>query len=189
MSYVYLIEQDGTGYYKIGISRDPHKRLAALQTSNGHKLLLLLTVEVKDARRLEGMLHHRFAEFRCEGEWFDLPVVAVDEIKFWLSAVACHATTTAIYEHETETVTKIIRVPKESTLMAVRHVAKHIFKRRLFIGKTPIEPFGKEELVRQHLTEYIDDRKQSSRWLASNVRPNGIIISHVTWNKIKKEFD
>lgn len=53
---------------KIGLARDPAKRLAALQTSHPKKLTLLLVLP--GGRDLEQRLHERFARYRVGGEWF-----------------------------------------------------------------------------------------------------------------------
>lgn len=55
-------------YIKIGLSDNPKKRLARLQTANPNKLELLCTVEggIKE----EGMYHLYFEECRAHGEWF-----------------------------------------------------------------------------------------------------------------------
>lgn len=53
---------------KIGLARDPAKRIATLQTSHPKKLALLLVLP--GGRDLEQRLHARFARYRVGGEWF-----------------------------------------------------------------------------------------------------------------------
>lgn len=67
---VYLIRCDATDSVKIGIARDPLKRLAALQTANPSPLRLLGSVV--GGSDVEAQLHARFAEKRLTGEWFRL---------------------------------------------------------------------------------------------------------------------
>ena len=55
-------------FVKIGFSTNVAKRLAALQTSQPHKLRLLAVVE--GDLSTESALHARFAELRHQGEWF-----------------------------------------------------------------------------------------------------------------------
>lgn len=72
--YVYLIT-DGT-YTKVGISSDPQKRLAALQTANPKKLSIAHTVKLmskESASLLESGLHQYFEKARVSGEWLLLP--------------------------------------------------------------------------------------------------------------------
>lgn len=52
---------------KIGKSRQPRKRLAALQTGSPEQLSLLLVIDGDH----EHHLHGRFAHLRLTGEWFD----------------------------------------------------------------------------------------------------------------------
>lgn len=65
---IYVIRQGVNGPYKIGLSTNPRRRLAQLQTSSP----ALLTVEAVFAgdRNVEQSLHSRFAASRLEGEWF-----------------------------------------------------------------------------------------------------------------------
>jgi len=73
----YIIRCGDTDFYKLGQSAAPSGRLSCLQTANPHKLLLLAhgTGDIDEAA-----LHHRFAAFRGEGEWFELGRPAVDEL-------------------------------------------------------------------------------------------------------------
>ena len=67
---------------KIGISSTPKKRIAALQTANPNRLVLLATfgVPTRDmAKAIEGAFRHVKADKRMAGEWFDIePMYAVD---------------------------------------------------------------------------------------------------------------
>jgi len=73
-TFVYFI-RDEFGATKIGISADPHQRVATLQTGHPEALYLHNTVPCRsgaDARAVEGDLHDCFARQRMNGEWFDL---------------------------------------------------------------------------------------------------------------------
>lgn len=73
MSKVYLLRAGDTNYYKIGFTtKDPHERLASLQTGNPLPLTLVAHWygTVADERRLHGILE----PYRKEGEWFELTV-------------------------------------------------------------------------------------------------------------------
>jgi hypothetical protein len=72
---VYFI-RNSSEHIKIGVSNDPVKRLATLQTSNHNKLELLYTVTCgsrEEAFSLEKSLHALFSSYRAFGEWFDVP--------------------------------------------------------------------------------------------------------------------
>lgn len=60
---------------KIGISSDPEKRIATLQTANPNPLVLLCAFATPDrtmAKMLESAFHQVMAEHRLAGEWFDI---------------------------------------------------------------------------------------------------------------------
>jgi len=71
-SYVYLFRSEGSNRYKIGVSKDPAKRLRQLQTGSPDALEL---VEMRDVfgnpMKAERALHEHFATYRVNGEWFD----------------------------------------------------------------------------------------------------------------------
>lgn len=75
---VYLI-QDKSGRVKIGVSVNPKKRLAQLQTSHSDILTLLATCPGGEA--LERELHGRYFWARTSGEWFDMKSFEFDELK------------------------------------------------------------------------------------------------------------
>jgi hypothetical protein len=68
---VYLIGNRVEKVCKIGVSENPVKRLAQLQTGCPHKLSLLRVNYVGDYDT-EAKLHKRFKEQRIQGEWFCL---------------------------------------------------------------------------------------------------------------------
>ncbi|MFI6560365.1 GIY-YIG nuclease family protein [Streptomyces sp. NPDC050534] len=78
-SHTYLIGADGTHLVKIGIAKDPMRRLKELQTGQPMALHLLWSA-VGDYER---DLHIHFAAHRIRGEWFDLSAVGdpIDVVK------------------------------------------------------------------------------------------------------------
>ena len=76
--YVYVIsrvDRQGrpVGPSKVGIAKDPERRLRAFQTANARKLVLYETFGVRNARALEQAVHRRLRPYRMKGEWFALP--------------------------------------------------------------------------------------------------------------------
>ena len=66
-THVYFIRA-GQGAIKIGIARDPRKRLLELQVGTSDELRILHTIPgTEDTERA---LHERFAHLRLRGEWF-----------------------------------------------------------------------------------------------------------------------
>ena len=83
--YIYVIASDRDGPVKVGVSNDPAKRLAQLQT--GHdKLLQLFAAEeclASHALALETVIHRQLGYLRLVGEWFSLDVdSAIAEVQF-----------------------------------------------------------------------------------------------------------
>jgi len=76
---LYLIEDPAGGVTKIGISANPEKRLATLQTANPNPLYLRYVVDCQRGRAgsVEADIHAEYRSFRASGEWFKL---AADQI-------------------------------------------------------------------------------------------------------------
>lgn len=71
--YVYFIS-DVVGHIKIGVSEDPKTRIKQLQTGTIHPLRivhLIRTKTMKDAYKVEALLHKKLKENCVEGEWFE----------------------------------------------------------------------------------------------------------------------
>lgn len=71
--YVYAVDQKA--HVKIGISKDPYRRMAQLQTGNPHELHMLGVFPCRDeeiARAVEKAFHDLFEPMLVGGEWFDM---------------------------------------------------------------------------------------------------------------------
>jgi hypothetical protein len=66
---IYLIQSGGTGPVKIGLTTNPAKRVAQLQT--GNPMPLKLVAQIAGDRSVEGHLHRAFGRFHLTGEWFN----------------------------------------------------------------------------------------------------------------------
>lgn len=71
--YLYCIA-NSTGSVKFGFSKDPDRRVRALQTGSSDELVLLETIPVPEdqVRQYERLLHAEFAHCRSRGEWFNI---------------------------------------------------------------------------------------------------------------------
>lgn len=76
--FIYLINIENTDLYKIGVSKNPEKRLKSLQTANGKKLSLINSFETQFNYKLETFLHQYFSLKKKLGEWFILEPTDVD---------------------------------------------------------------------------------------------------------------
>ena len=77
---LYIIESN-TNLYKIGISKNPVKRLKQLQTGNGTKLRLVQMFLVPNERLLERKIHSMLWQCKSmnqKSEWFLLSSDALD---------------------------------------------------------------------------------------------------------------
>lgn len=71
-AYVYIIKR-ADGCIKIGVAKNPKKRLKQLQTGSNMRLEIAGSFPYKSrmqAFTMERELHERFSIFRQEGEWF-----------------------------------------------------------------------------------------------------------------------
>jgi hypothetical protein len=84
--YLYVIQNKSK--YKVGVSKDPRRRLRQLQTGAAGKLVLVKSYSVPDkiARKLEQQIHKMFWQrrLRFNGEWFDLTDAHLEVLETWL---------------------------------------------------------------------------------------------------------
>jgi hypothetical protein len=73
MKSVYLI-RGNDGRYKIGIAKNPKKRISQLQTGNSDKIKIIETYQSDNASKIETALHNQYSHAKTVGEWFDLGV-------------------------------------------------------------------------------------------------------------------
>lgn len=78
--YIYLIQNIETSKYKIGISKNPKKRMKQLQTGSGEELILINQYKTENARKIEKILHRKYSLDNSIGEWFDISLK--EEVKF-----------------------------------------------------------------------------------------------------------
>ncbi len=86
MRYIYLVKA-GNDQYKIGVSRNVAKRIAALQTSNIHLVELVCAKKTTDDSSIEKQLHKKMREFSGTGgkEWFHITAEQAIEIAIEIS--------------------------------------------------------------------------------------------------------
>lgn len=85
-TFLYIIS-NGEGAIKVGLSKNPDKRVKQLQTGNENHLSLLFYEEFECPRKkvfkIEKMVHRDLAT-RCKkrvGEWFYLDTLEIEQIK------------------------------------------------------------------------------------------------------------
>ena len=67
---VYFVRAKTLGLIKIGLTMNMNDRMKTLRVGSPDQLELVGAVMDRDADRLEGRLHARFADHRSHGEWF-----------------------------------------------------------------------------------------------------------------------
>lgn len=67
-AHLYVM-QAVTGLIKVGRSKNPQRRLRALEQSSGQRIKLLLVLDGRGAD--ERLIHAALAEYRTLGEWFN----------------------------------------------------------------------------------------------------------------------
>lgn len=77
---IYIIQAEGTPRVKIGWAKNPEQRRRELQTGSPYPLKLLHTIET-DEKELEAELHRQYQTCRVQGEWFELPEIALEAIQ------------------------------------------------------------------------------------------------------------
>lgn len=75
---IYFISDAISGYVKIGLSEDPWKRIAKIQSDCPGELSVLSIIDGGEAE--EAALHARFGNCRIRGEWFRPDSALADHI-------------------------------------------------------------------------------------------------------------
>lgn len=76
---VYLIKKENSNQYKIGVSKNPEKRLKALETASSENLILLLEFHSEYAYKVEKALHRKYKQFNSNREWFNIENLNINE--------------------------------------------------------------------------------------------------------------
>jgi hypothetical protein len=98
MKYIYLIQSLENGYYKIGVSKHPNKRILQLQTGNSSPLKLIDTYPTEYADQIERTLQRIHAHLHKEGEWFDMDIN--NEVNFQKECKKIEETITFLKEND-----------------------------------------------------------------------------------------
>jgi hypothetical protein len=69
--FVYAIRDKATNYFKIGYSKNPKVRFAAILSTNP-SVEYVFDVQADCCKTLEGEIHKKLADFRRSGEWFEI---------------------------------------------------------------------------------------------------------------------
>lgn len=70
--FIYLIQSLETSKYKIGVSKNPSKRIKQIQTGNGDDLKLVFQYESLHYKQIEKYLHNKYSYLKTRGEWYYL---------------------------------------------------------------------------------------------------------------------
>ena len=80
-THVYLMNQEESHMYKIGVTNNVSKRLSSIQTSNPNPVSLVFAGKVENPRKLEKELHRHFKSQQITREWFELSNSDIDYVK------------------------------------------------------------------------------------------------------------
>jgi hypothetical protein len=86
--FLYIISQEGSTFYKIGISNNPARRLENLQSGNPYKLSIYRSYNISN-KKVEAVVHRLLRKFHVRLEWFDIP--NLDILNIVDKAVAVYA--------------------------------------------------------------------------------------------------
>lgn len=98
--YVYVLQGDGTGFFKIGITTDIDRRTAQISPKMPFESSLVLYAYVDDMRSTELYLHEKFNDNRVNGEWFELSASQIRDIDIYLGSISDERMTTLEYNDE-----------------------------------------------------------------------------------------
>ena len=70
--YLYIIQKKNK-LVKIGISKNPEKRISAIETHNGEvSVNKFVSEKLLNYMEIEKLMHNNFKDFRVRGEWFNV---------------------------------------------------------------------------------------------------------------------
>ncbi len=72
--FVYLLQSSESGLYKIGVSKNPVKRIKQLQTGNAEKISMINSYKTDIPFILEKSLKNFYITYHVKGEWFKLSI-------------------------------------------------------------------------------------------------------------------
>lgn len=72
LKFVYLMQSEISGDYKIGISKHPEKRKNQHQTGNSEKINIIYTFKSQYPSKVETALKNYLMPYKVRGEWFKL---------------------------------------------------------------------------------------------------------------------
>ena len=87
-SYIYLFYSKDLELYKIGVSKDSHRRKKQIQTGFPFRLTLVVEYKSEYAYKIESALHNKYKIYKTaahsielEGEWFNIPKDVIGEFE------------------------------------------------------------------------------------------------------------
>lgn len=78
---IYILQRENTNIYKIGISKNVNNRVDALKTAIIENILILYHRPVNYAYKVEKYIHKLYKNKQLSGEWFELTIDDVNNIK------------------------------------------------------------------------------------------------------------
>lgn len=83
MKNIYLVQQEGTDLYKIGITKkDPKVRIKELQTGNANPIVLVESYGTRYGYKMEAGVQAHYKMKKVSGEWF---MLSEDDVKIFYS--------------------------------------------------------------------------------------------------------
>lgn len=102
LGFVYLLKEDDTYNYKIGVTRSSNvmNRIQKLQTGNAEKIKFISCFVTSEPFKLEKMLHNKFKQYHKLNEWFDFYEIEDPLTEFLSSCSLFQDTIDCLIENE-----------------------------------------------------------------------------------------
>lgn len=72
ISYIYIINIEGTEYYKIGVSNNPDRRIKDIEASMPFVINILILIKIINSYEVEEKVHNELENHFVKREWFKL---------------------------------------------------------------------------------------------------------------------
>ncbi len=184
MRYVYLVRA-GNNQYKIGVSRNVKKRVAALQTSNINLVEVVTAKRTSADSEYEKRLHRKVREFSGTGgkEWFHLTADQAIEIAIEINTAPDVDVAEDIIQDLKKEMTKIVDTYEQKIALEFQQI--EAAKRALYeanqpepqphtiLRQTKFETISREQLTLQRVKQQQEQEEDEYARAVQTIREHG----------------
>ena len=85
--YIYVLNIEGTDFYKFGVSQNPARRISDLSNATPFNILIIYAEQFNQVYEVETLIHNKIEDFYIKNEWFELSYLDALEAIFILNEI------------------------------------------------------------------------------------------------------